>query len=406
MAIPPILILGGAGALLLYLFSGDKKAETPEAEEDDTKSKDLDLDVVVKQPAGVVNGTCPGYTEMGMAEAQGILKKMNYKGADGKALAADGKWDANTKFAMMDYQKVKGLTVDGYLGKQTGDALKNSLTADIVGPPPAADAGAVSEQFGYKDGFESKGQGYNFDALCANIGSGCNATRYDKGFCSGAGDVGYKEGLAAKGYEPSAVAAAYDSNSNACWRAGFKKGGGEALATKPPAKPSADQQAFMDATSGTLADAIAAGVKGEYASVAGIDPFWAKVGATVDMQRQGVVMARARRAGQGPIATARLTASQRQAAIDGCYERGRQAGYASVYAHSDPYMAGENTAHYTDGLAGPCREAYNDGFAMGQSQRRANTIAPGDPVPADVSWSQNSGWGAAPRQYGPFGRLS
>ena len=244
MAIPPILILGGAGALLLYLFSGDKKAETPEAEEDDTKSKDLDLDVVVKQPAGVVNGTCPGYTEMGMAEAQGILKKMNYKGADGKALAADGKWGANTKFAMMDYQKVKGLAVDGYLGKQTGDALKNSLTADIVGPPPAADAGAVSEQFGYKDGFESKGQGYNFDALCANIGSGCNKTRYDKGFNAGAYEAGVKEGagVASLGYTSplegntnSAVMGPYNSSSSPSWKAGFKKGY-EGTKAKPTTK--------------------------------------------------------------------------------------------------------------------------------------------------------------------------
>ena len=69
---------------------------------------------------------------------------MNYKGADGKARCRR-RGNANTKFAMMDYQKVKGLAVDGASASKQACA-RELLTADIVGPPPQTRA--QSRQFG------------------------------------------------------------------------------------------------------------------------------------------------------------------------------------------------------------------------------------------------------------------
>ena len=50
---------------------------------------------------------------------QRILKAAGYKGADGKALTLDGDFGANTQYAVRQFQKRYGLTVDGVVGEKT-----------------------------------------------------------------------------------------------------------------------------------------------------------------------------------------------------------------------------------------------------------------------------------------------
>ena len=50
---------------------------------------------------------------------QNKLKKLGYKGRDGKELTCDGSFGANTEHALRNFQKAKGLTVDGIAGPKT-----------------------------------------------------------------------------------------------------------------------------------------------------------------------------------------------------------------------------------------------------------------------------------------------
>lgn len=52
-------------------------------------------------------------------ELQAKLKKLGYKGSDGKALTADGIFGANTEYALKNFQKDNGLTSDGIAGAKT-----------------------------------------------------------------------------------------------------------------------------------------------------------------------------------------------------------------------------------------------------------------------------------------------
>lgn len=54
---------------------------------------------------------------------QRLLKALGYKGSDGKVLAIDGKFGANTDHALRTYQENKRLTVDGICGKNTWNCL-------------------------------------------------------------------------------------------------------------------------------------------------------------------------------------------------------------------------------------------------------------------------------------------
>ena len=51
------------------------------------------------------------------------LKKLGYKGKDGKELSCDGAFGANTDFALRAFQKAKGLTADGIAGPKTWAVL-------------------------------------------------------------------------------------------------------------------------------------------------------------------------------------------------------------------------------------------------------------------------------------------
>jgi peptidoglycan hydrolase-like protein with peptidoglycan-binding domain len=54
---------------------------------------------------------------------QRLLFAQDYKGADGQALKLDGDFGANSEHALKEFQKSKGLTVDGDCGPATWAAL-------------------------------------------------------------------------------------------------------------------------------------------------------------------------------------------------------------------------------------------------------------------------------------------
>ena len=54
---------------------------------------------------------------------QRLLKALDYKGSDNKALSIDGDFGSNTLYALKTYQKAKGLTVDGICGKNSWNSL-------------------------------------------------------------------------------------------------------------------------------------------------------------------------------------------------------------------------------------------------------------------------------------------
>lgn len=63
-----------------------------------------------------VNYTCtPGQVKT----AQRILSAAGYKGKDGKNLTANGKFDANTEYAVKAFQKKQKISADGIVGKMT-----------------------------------------------------------------------------------------------------------------------------------------------------------------------------------------------------------------------------------------------------------------------------------------------
>ncbi|MBQ7957985.1 MAG: peptidoglycan-binding protein, partial [Clostridia bacterium] len=51
------------------------------------------------------------------------LKKLGYKGKDGKELSYDGAFGTNTDFALRAFQKAKGLSADGIAGPKTWAVL-------------------------------------------------------------------------------------------------------------------------------------------------------------------------------------------------------------------------------------------------------------------------------------------
>lgn len=50
---------------------------------------------------------------------QSKLKKLGYKGSNGKDITVDGDFGANTEYALKNFQKAKGLTADGVCGAKT-----------------------------------------------------------------------------------------------------------------------------------------------------------------------------------------------------------------------------------------------------------------------------------------------
>ncbi|WP_115528118.1 MULTISPECIES: peptidoglycan-binding protein [Xanthomonas] len=80
---------------------------------------------------------------------QGQLAQLGATGRDGKPLQADGDFGGNTKYAVEQFQRERGLQVDGVVGNQTQAALGQALsqqTAKQAEQPsaPAAPAQAAS----------------------------------------------------------------------------------------------------------------------------------------------------------------------------------------------------------------------------------------------------------------------
>lgn len=58
------------------------------------------------------------------------LNGLGYVGKDGKKLAVDGSFGANTEYAVKDFQKVNGLAVDGSYGPRTAAMLYSILSEE------------------------------------------------------------------------------------------------------------------------------------------------------------------------------------------------------------------------------------------------------------------------------------
>lgn len=56
---------------------------------------------------------------------QTLLKQKGYKGSNGKVLAIDGDFGTNCDYAVRNFQKAKGLSVDGIVGEKTWNKILN-----------------------------------------------------------------------------------------------------------------------------------------------------------------------------------------------------------------------------------------------------------------------------------------
>ena len=68
-----------------------------------------------------------GHTGPQVKTIQRICYAFNARGADGKALAVDGDFGANTTYAVKTLQKRLGVAVDGEVGKDTWTAVLTKL---------------------------------------------------------------------------------------------------------------------------------------------------------------------------------------------------------------------------------------------------------------------------------------
>ncbi|HGH3605836.1 N-acetylmuramidase family protein [Acinetobacter baumannii] len=59
-------------------------------------------------------------------EIQKKLKELGFKGKNGKVISPDGIFGESTEYAVIQFQKTKGLLVDGKVGDKTQDALNGS----------------------------------------------------------------------------------------------------------------------------------------------------------------------------------------------------------------------------------------------------------------------------------------
>ena len=78
-----------------------------------------------------------GYNQV--KAVQYALRKMGYKGRDGKELTIDGEYGVNTKYAVTNFQKASGITADGIVGNDTrakfkAKGYKRGGLANYTGP--------------------------------------------------------------------------------------------------------------------------------------------------------------------------------------------------------------------------------------------------------------------------------
>lgn len=240
----PIVVF--AGATILYLVFRGKKAPDP-------LEPPVDTTPPVTKPADPPNGVYPD-AGMTLAQAQKILIALGY---DLGASGADGKYGPKTRAALIAYQTLKafqGLSAHGFLDKPTATSLGGEAL-------PVTEEGYadVGYEQGYRRGFTSRGNGYDYLGACGEVGAVLSnggtcppefKTAYDKGFSRGSYDIGYLVGK--EGALSGAPSSAIDSQSSS---PSFKSG---VLA------------AYVEIQKGGFGDAIVSG-SARTARVAGVD---------------------------------------------------------------------------------------------------------------------------------------
>lgn len=131
----------------------------------DTKYRNISIPEVGVQPLGGGQQTTGGQTTGGQTQrptpapmADGVLErgekgtevrtlqeqliKAGITKIDGKPFTADGDFGPRTEAAVREYQRTRGLTVDGLAGKETFDALKSNAPAKTQGTEDRAIGGA------------------------------------------------------------------------------------------------------------------------------------------------------------------------------------------------------------------------------------------------------------------------
>ena len=108
---------------------------------------------------------CFGFSDV--IELQQRLNEMGYTGADGKPLVIDGDFGQNTDYAVRQYQKNDGLTVDGLVGDQTWSNMGLVFSLPYVGTPNSTaydynPDGSIKQKREYgPDGKATKDTDYN-----------------------------------------------------------------------------------------------------------------------------------------------------------------------------------------------------------------------------------------------------
>lgn len=70
-----------------------------------------------------------------VGELQIGLAALGYRGADGKAITPDNAFGANTKAAVLSFQRAHGLDADGIAGKKTWESIRNARQSPSVADP-------------------------------------------------------------------------------------------------------------------------------------------------------------------------------------------------------------------------------------------------------------------------------
>lgn len=79
-------------------------------------------------------------------QLQGQLAQLGATGRDGKPLQADGDFGGNTKYAVEQFQRERGLQVDGVVGNQTQAALGQALSQQMARQAEQTAASAAQAQ--------------------------------------------------------------------------------------------------------------------------------------------------------------------------------------------------------------------------------------------------------------------
>lgn len=122
------------------------------------------------QAATPIASQCTGNYTVGSATSNCVkliqqgMNTLKYTDAYGRALVVDGAFGANTKAAVVKFQKAKGLTQDGIAGKNTIAALDKAL-GNVAAPPVNTWTYPVKETVNIRSG---PGTGYGVVGTAAS----------------------------------------------------------------------------------------------------------------------------------------------------------------------------------------------------------------------------------------------